>query len=405
MSAGGSMAKIVFCWECGVSLGHIGPSRPILAELCKRGHNVSAVLRNLSDVDTVFRGLDIQFLQAPLAKEAVHTTPGAPTFSRQLITCGLGKPSDSAVMFQSWRTLFRFLKPDFALLDYSPLAMLALRGSGARIAQIGTGFCCPPAVSPFPCFVPCAPELLPTAFEDDQKVLATMNAHLVVSGQESLKSVAELFAGTDETFLVTYPELDHYQNRGPANYWGTWADDEEAAVPNWPSASDRRAFVYLHWFDTLPAVLELLNYWQISTIVYSNSIPDHIKAKFVTPYMRFETCRQSLPRIAEECHFAVTHGNHFTTAYLLGRGVPLLMFPLHTEMEMTARRIAELGAGRCVYPHQPEQIAPQLGSLLLNNTAKRVATELSKRWASIEAERSPVRIADRIEELIQRGPS
>jgi len=220
-----------------------------------------------------------------------------------------------------------------------------------------------------------------------------------------LKSVAELFAGTDETFLVTYPELDHYQNRGPANYWGTWADDEEAAVPNWPSASDRRAFVYLHWFDTLPAVLELLNYWQISTIVYSNSIPDHIKAKFVTPYMRFETCRQSLPRIAEECHFAVTHGNHFTTAYLLGRGVPLLMFPLHTEMEMTARRIAELGAGRCVYPHQPEQIAPQLGSLLLNNTAKRVATELSKRWASIEAERSPVRIADRIEELIQRGPS
>jgi len=232
-----------------------------------------------------------------------------------------------------------------------------------------------------------------------------MNAHLVVSGQESLKSVAELFAGTDETFLVTYPELDHYQNRGPANYWGTWADDEEAAVPNWPSASDRRAFVYLHWFDTLPAVLELLNYWQISTIVYSNSIPDHIKAKFVTPYMRFETCRQSLPRIAEECHFAVTHGNHFTTAYLLGRGVPLLMFPLHTEMEMTARRIAELGAGRCVYPHQPEQIAPQLGSLLLNNTAKRVATELSKRWASIEAERSPVRIADRIEELIQRGPS
>ena len=80
MSAGGSMAKIVFCWECGVSLGHIGPSRPILAELCKRGHNVSAVLRNLSDVDTVFRGLDIQILTGSVSQGSGAYYPWCPNF-------------------------------------------------------------------------------------------------------------------------------------------------------------------------------------------------------------------------------------------------------------------------------------------------------------------------------------
>jgi hypothetical protein len=393
------MANIVYCWELGDHLGHIGAARPILAELCSRGHKVTAVLRDLKAAGTVFRGLDIQFFQAPGPKQTMLTTPGAPTFARQLVSCGFGQPADSAVMFQSWRGLFRFLSPDFALLDFSPLALLALRGTGTRTAQIGTGFCCPPAVSPFPYVVPCPPELLSTVAEDDQKVLATMNAHLESAGQVPLKRAADLLAGLDETFLKTYPELDHYPNRGPARYWGVWADDKEAAPPAWP-AGERRAFVYLHWFETLPVILEVLKHWQIATVVYSTSIPDAIKAKFVSPYLRFETTRQSLPRVAEQCHLAVTHGNHTSTAYLLSRGVPLLMIPLHTEMEITARRIAALGAGHCVYPRQPEQFAPYLGSLLLTETPKQVAMQLAQRWAPFDADRSPVGIADRIEKLL-----
>ena len=394
------MGHIVYCWENGASQGHIVPARPILAELRRRGHTVSAVLKDLRPAEATFDGLDIGFYQAPQHRGTPPPGPGSSTLAWQLAAAGFRDPTESAMAFQAWRSLFRLLSPDFALLDYSPLAALALSGTGTRTAQFGTGICCPPGhpvVRPTDSAAMSAGGTTP---EDQRSILATLNHHLRSAGGREFKAITDLIGGLDETFLTTYPELDHYAPRAGARYWGVWADPD-APKPEWPASRGRRAFAYLHWFKHMHVLFDLLNSWEISTVVYGYGMPESVQKKFSTKYLRLETRRVSLPSAAEQCDFAITHGNHGSTAYLLGKGVPLFMLPLQTEMESTTRRVTELGAGRWAPPGQPDRFARELGSVALGESPKIAAMQLAKQWSPFESDASPGRIADRIEELMR----
>ncbi|MCG8648763.1 MAG: hypothetical protein MI861_02960, partial [Pirellulales bacterium] len=59
------MAKILFAWELGGGLGHIGPFAPIARQLLCQKHEVCLAVRDISRVGKLYSGLDVTLFQAP----------------------------------------------------------------------------------------------------------------------------------------------------------------------------------------------------------------------------------------------------------------------------------------------------------------------------------------------------
>ena len=85
--------------------------------------------------------------------------------------------------------------------------------------------------------------------------------------QPPLARVAELFTRVDSRILTTFAELDHYQNRPGAEYWGVLSDWRGAA-PAWPSGGRPRVLAYLQPAPVVGQLLGELARRGFSTLAY-----------------------------------------------------------------------------------------------------------------------------------------
>src|SRR5471030_2186083 len=101
------MPKILFAWELGAGLGHIAPCRGLFESLHAQGHELTLVLRDLSKAKTVFEGLNLALLQAPV-KINLPAEPilYAKTFADILHNVGYEDPSELGAMVAAWRSIF-----------------------------------------------------------------------------------------------------------------------------------------------------------------------------------------------------------------------------------------------------------------------------------------------------------
>jgi hypothetical protein len=123
---------------------------PLAKGLAQRGHKVVAALRDLSNANKVFAGLDICCFQAPFVARPSRAVDNMRTFAHILYNKGFNDSEQLQFLAKAWCNLYEYVRPDLIVFDHSPLALVAARGWPVKKALIGTGFFCPIDQYPLP---------------------------------------------------------------------------------------------------------------------------------------------------------------------------------------------------------------------------------------------------------------
>lgn len=395
------MSRILLVWELGNNLGHVARFLPLAQELRKRGHEPILVLRDLSHVSSLALSAGLPLLQAPIWQGAVPS--GSPaTYADILLHYGYAEPDCLSSMVNSWRNLFTLTKPQMVIFDHAPTALLASRGLSMARALIGTGFCSPPRVSPFPTMRSWLPAPAQQLEANEARILTAVNTALKRHGVASLSRLADIFE-VDEDFLCTYQELDHYQVRGDnSRYWGAGYSFGEGHEPVWSGAAGKNVFAYLDKnFGDLERLLQTLSVLPAQKQIYAPGIASQLITRYQSANMIFLTSIINFDALKGQCDLTICHAGHGTASAQLLMGIPMLLLPLHLEQYMNAINIEKMGAGICINPEQQKKnYATALNRLLNEKTFPDNAKNFALRYAHQSQQERVIKMADRCEELI-----
>jgi UDP:flavonoid glycosyltransferase YjiC (YdhE family) len=355
---------------------------PLARALAADGHEVFLAARDFANVAGVFAGSGVRYLPAPYLSRGKSRGFRQPlTFAHILHNVGFGDDDTLGALTSAWRNLFELARPDVIVCDHSPSAMLAARGLPARVTVMGTGFCIPPDLFPMPNLRPWIPTDAARLIADEIHVLARVNNCLRARGQPPLHRLGQLYSEADETFLMTYGELDHYDDRpGTPRYWGpSNGRGAGGAEPQWPPGAGRRVFAYLKNTPHLPHVMACLAESGLPTLAFIDGMDEEMRRRPAAPTVRFAAGRLDAERAARACDLAVTHGTFGTTAMMLAAGKPVLMLPLVLEQGILARKVERLGAGRFAPPGDPAAVRAAWQALTASDECARAADALSTR--------------------------
>ena len=237
------MANLLYAWEFGANLGHIGAFLPLARALRERGHHVDWAVVSSTSAARVLDKEGFSWLQAPTCPEQARQGPPL-SYADILLRFGYANPTDLLGLTVAWRELIRLTSAQAMLADHAPTALLAARTLKLPAVLYSSGFYVPPGRRPIPNMRPWLPipESQLLALED--LALANINRVLERFNQPGLDALWQLFQIEEDT-LLGFPELDHYPDRGPARYWGNLPDAGVGIAPQWPNlptapASPRR---------------------------------------------------------------------------------------------------------------------------------------------------------------------
>ena len=345
------MSRILCIWERGDDFGHMSRFLPLALKLRECGHEVRFALRDLSNAETILGRHGFSLLQGPIWLAKVPGIPKIPlNYTELLFQFGFLNQPGLTGLVKGWRELYGLAKPDMILADFGPTALLAARGLPFKRGMIGTGFCSPPRTCPLPNVRPWLTVDAERLADSERKALQTANSVLADFGVKPMNAVADLF-DVDEDFLCTFPELDHYPNRGPARYWNPVFSKDQGEERSWPETPGKRIFAYLKpQYDGFGKILGLLRQVKGTVLVFSPGIPKSMVQKYQSPRMMITTQPVKLAGILHGCDLVICHAGHGTVAAALLAGVPLLLLPTrqHLEQTLTAFRVAQMGAGLMV---------------------------------------------------------
>lgn len=275
------------------------------------------------------------------------------TYADIVLRFGYAEPRALFGLVGGWREAMRLTGARLVLADHAPTALLSARSMGLPVMLFSNGFTAPPRRSPLPNMRPWAPLPERTLKQLDATALVAINQVLTRYHCAPMARLADLFDVAEEA-LVTFPELDHYADRGPARYWGSLPSAGTGHRVAWPPGRTPRLFAYLrpespHLEAVLAALLDLGQ----STVVYFPNMPRAMASRFVAAHLHFLDRPADIEQMTREADAAITYASLATTTAFLLAGKPLLMLPGHLEQFLVARRVEEMGAGRMVNPEQP----------------------------------------------------
>lgn len=345
------MAAIFFGWELGANLGHVGKFLPLARALRNRGHDVAWAVASAA-VGPLLEKEGFAWHLAPA--DAERPRPGPPlSFADILLRFGYADAAGLRDRVERWRAV--------------PAARLQ-------------------------------------AIED--AVLAGINTVLAHHGRPGLAALWRLFAVAEDA-LLGFPELDHYAQRGAARYWGALPDASLGAPPAWPDLPGTRLFAYLrrdcaHHEAALAALHEL----GLPTVAFIPDLTAEQEARFAAPHLVFSRAPVDLGAAAATAGAAVTYAGFSTTTRFLLAGKPLLLLPGHLEQYLLARRIAALGAGRCIPADGPPAgLAAALRHVVTDPGHAAAAQAFARKYAAFPQETVLANLVRRIEEIVAPPPA
>ena len=397
------MSTLLYAWEFGANMGHVGRFLPLARKLRQRGHDVRWAIAQAGAVASLLAGEGFIWVQAPSCRETPRA--GAPlSFNDILLRFGYANSNDLRDLVIGWRTLMRASGAQVVLADYAPSATLAARTLGIPVVLFGGGFFVPPRQRPLPSLRPWL-ELPPGQLDAlESEVLASINAVLEHFGRPPLGAVAELFDVAEDT-LLCFPELDHYAERGPARYWGNLSDAGVGDAPAWPALPGKRIFGYLRTGTRHhEAALAALHALGQPTVMFFPDAPPALLERYAAPHLVFSTTPLDLTRTAVEADAAVTYAGMSTMTGFLLKGRPVLLLPGHVEQFLLARRVEEMGAGLMVNPEQPpHDLELKLRRILFEADFALNAQAFARKYANFSQTAVIGHLIRRIEEIAASG--
>jgi hypothetical protein len=193
------MARVLLTWELGGGMGHLVNLLPLAKGLAERGHSITAAVKTPSQAATIFKGIDVKCIQAPiLTRPPVCTIEPVRNFAELLFNNGFGDADKLLTMAQAWRDIYDRVRPGLIVFDHSPTALLAARACRAKKALIGTGFFCPADECPLSDLRPDLGDAAEPLRRDEDYVLRNINRVLSAWGSEPLPYLAKLYHEVDE---------------------------------------------------------------------------------------------------------------------------------------------------------------------------------------------------------------
>jgi UDP:flavonoid glycosyltransferase YjiC (YdhE family) len=395
------MASILYAWEFGANLGHVGAFMPLAKQLRELGHEVHWAVTQPAQVGDFLAGENFRWLAAPSIVEQARQGPPL-TYADILLRFGY---ADSKALFGlvgAWRELMRVTNAALVMTDHAPTAVLAARILGLPVMMFSNGFTVPPRQYPLPNMRPWTnvPDEQLRALDDTAR--DSINTVLQRYGQPPINCTAALFDVTEET-LITFPELDHYVARGPMRYWGSLPSAGTGINVIWPAIVGPRIFAYLrrettHHLAVLDALLQL----GVATALYFPECPAELRALYQAPHLNFLDSPADIAQMAREADCAVTYSSLATTTAFLLAGKPLLLLPSHLEQFLLARRVVDFGAGILVNPEQaPGNLRDALNALLQQPGYRENARAFATKYAAFDQQQVLNNLVRRINELVQ----
>jgi hypothetical protein len=415
---------VMMAWELGGGLGHMVPLSQVARPLLEAGHTVHMVLADLSGVPAALGTLAdhprLQLWQAPHWPSPLFGSADPASYAELLFRAGYLDAQRLAGLVQGWATLLDQLNPDLLLVDHAPTALLAARGRPLRRAQFGTGFFIPLMEAPIPSYREWEPVPRARVERSESLVLQTCNALLFQRGQPLLDHLHQLFE-CDETFLITVPELDHFERRGRAAqqpYWGSLASASHGQAPQWPDGSGPALFVYLKSdYRALGEVLKALREiraaggaqpgpggamkpgpWRV--LAYIPGLNAATVAAASGPGLRIMVDPLDMQAVCRDCDAVLCQSGSGTVATALHAGKPVLMLPMHMEQLLFARRVQALGAGLYLTEDRIAQLPALLQRLAAQPGFGDAARAFARRHARPAGNRVAQAIAARCEQLM-----
>jgi len=395
------VANILLTWELGSGLGHIAELKPVAAELSQQGHVVVAALRNLSSATKSLQGVQVRLLPAPCAAPVNRGNAGPiATHPELVLNTGFGDADELLSLYSAWRTIYSYVQPDVIVANFSPIALLAARGTPAKVVTLGTGFECPTPLSPYPDWRPELGTDTRRHLQIEANVLANANLVLKQHGESPMSTLADLYRDVDETMLLTYPELDPFGERPDANYFGVWPDPP-GITPKWPLGVGPRVFAYLRPLTGVENVLAMLRDKGTPAILRMPSAPESLQRRFDAPNLRWEPEFLDMEAVLSQCDLGICHASHVMSASMLHAGKPILMFPPYLEQGLTAMKIASRHAGIFSSMEDPSHFTQAFDSLLTDPVYRASAEEFARKYPS---ERRKQRVDEAIDRVLRLLP-
>jgi UDP:flavonoid glycosyltransferase YjiC (YdhE family) len=342
------MASILYAWEFGANLGHVGAFMPLACSLRDEGHEVHWAVTQPASVGDFLAAQGFACVAAPVIPEMQRNGPPL-SYADILLRYGYSDAKSLFGLVGAWRELMRLTGARVVMADHAPTAVLAARTLGLPVMLFSNGFTVPPRLSPLPNMRPWTEVSTQVLVDLDRAALSNVNIVMKRFGLPPMAHLANLFDVAEES-LVSFPELDHYSDRGPARYWGSLPSAGGGAKLDWPQGK-ARIFAYLRAEVVhAEAVLAALHALGHSTLVYFPELPPQFAQRFSAPHLRFSARPADIEQMTCEADLAVTYSSLATTTAFLLAGKPLLLLPTHLEQYLVARRVVEMGAGAVISP-------------------------------------------------------
>ena len=396
------MGKVAFCWELGGAFGHIMGFLPIAKRLQEQGHDVVFIVKDLMNTGQLVVQNGFKVYQAPFWHPRLKNLPKPVNYAEILFRFGYMNEDRVFEMVMGWKNLLEVIAPDLVVVDHSPTALIASRCISVKRTILGTGFFSPPQINPMPPIRPWANPSLERLQNTEKRALQSINGVLERIGVPGLENLMDLF-DCDENFLATFPELDHYQNRGQVRYWGPRMSMDEGEDPVWPKSKDGpNIFAYLKGeFKDVGEVLRALKSMEANVLIYASRLAQKKIEMFQGENVVFSPKMLNLNKVCQKCDLVICHGGQATLARPLLKGIPVLGLPIQLEQFLILSNVVRFGAGVMVNPaDKNKDYAVAIQRALTDENIKRKAKEFAALHVDFDQQKQIANIVNRIEELI-----
>lgn len=382
------MARVLYVWEQGSNLGHLSHLRLPVEVALAAGHTVYMAVRQLQHVRRVLGDLPVHYLLSPAKPEGPQQDQrDFLSYTHLLHRQCFSSQDELSLYLGAWRTLFDLVQPELVLFEHSPTALIAAHAYRFKKVHIGTGFSVPPVQAdtaapflPFP-NTPLTPDVVSGLLQDDQQMLARINAALAEWNAPALPRLASMFEQGHAQWLMTWPELDQFGVRGPeqlAVYLGV-EQPQPRIRPPWPQAPGQKVFAYLDAIPSLEPLLRDLRAAGTCCLLYVRGLSAAQRAYYSNATMQCIEQPVDLETVAQEADWIISNAGHSTTAFFARQGIPQLLIPRYQEQLFTALRLVSQGGAAMAFQDQlafGAAIAAMTSNVQIRAQARRMGEQL-----------------------------